>query len=170
MLIGILSDTHGRVDAARQAVDLLRQQGAQLLIHCGDVGSRGVIDLLAGAPAAFVWGNNDFDRDDLAPYAASLGVQCLGDVGTIPCGARRLAVTHGDNAAILTRILQQEKPDYLFTGHSHIPHDRRIGTTRWINPGALHRAPIKTIALLDTDRDELRNFPITLRPTDRTKE
>src|ERR1700754_735549 len=62
VLIGILSDTHGRADAMALAMQALRNGGAEFFIHCGDVGSEGVLDHLAGAPAAFVWGNTDWDR------------------------------------------------------------------------------------------------------------
>jgi uncharacterized protein len=163
VLIGILSDTHGRVDAARVAVELLHSRGAGQLIHCGDVGAAAIIDLLscASAPAsAFVWGNNDLDRDELASYAKSVHVRCLGDHGTIDCAGKRIAVTHGDDSALLRRILADERPDYLLTGHTHVAHDRRQGPTRWINPGALHRAHIKTVALLDTDTDVLTVLPV----------
>ena len=77
MIIGLLSDTHNRLAAAQAAVHALRANGAQHLLHAGDVGGEQIIDLLAGEPAAFVWGNNDFDRVGLSAYAAHLGVNCL---------------------------------------------------------------------------------------------
>src|SRR5690348_8579677 len=62
VLLGILSDTHGRRDASKAGIELLRARGAKYLIHCGDVGGEDILDLLAGddPPSAFVWGNNDF--------------------------------------------------------------------------------------------------------------
>src|SRR4051812_19223606 len=78
MLIGILSDTHDRLEAARAAVQRLRQRGAEYLIHCGDVGGQEVLDELAGVPTAFVWGNNDWDRIALARYAEEIGLSCYG--------------------------------------------------------------------------------------------
>ena len=38
--------------------------------------------------------------------------------------------------------------------------DQRIGRTRIINPGALHRASPKTVALLDTERDKLERIVV----------
>jgi predicted phosphodiesterase len=63
-------------------------------------------------------------------------------------GGLRLAVTHGDSARGLAR-LEAEHPDYLFSGHTHQALDVRRGSTRFINPGALHRASAWTVALLD---------------------
>jgi predicted phosphodiesterase len=54
------------------------------------------------------------------------------------------------------RRLLVARPDYLLSGHSHYPADRRDGPTRRINPGALHRADEYTVALLGLESDELR--------------
>ena len=55
MLIGILSDTHDRIETMAAAVQLLQSRGAEYFIHCGDVGSPAVLDYLAGQKACFVW-------------------------------------------------------------------------------------------------------------------
>jgi putative phosphoesterase len=162
MLIGILSDTHGRRDAAAAGIRLLREKGAEFLIHCGDVGGRPILDLLAGGEAAFVWGNTDGDEQELSQYAAQIGVQCLGQHGTLALGGKRVAVAHGHDPIILKRVLHVEKPDYLFTGHTHAAHDCLEGSTRCINPGALFRAAVKTVAVLDLDRDDLRMLTVTV--------
>ena len=39
--------------------------------------------------------------------------------------------------------------DFIFHGHTHQAADRRVGKTRIINPGALHRARPKTFVVLD---------------------
>lgn len=169
--LGILSDTHGRADACRQAVRLLAELGAQAFAHCGDVGEEPVLDELAGHPVWFVWGNNDFDRQRLAQYAGELGLCCLGDFGRFGFAGRRFAITHGDNGSHLAAVREaalrgeaaagEGRPDdYLLTGHTHAAHDRRIGSLRWINPGALYRARPKTAALLDVGADELKLHPL----------
>ncbi len=69
-----------------------------------------------------------------------------------------------DNPEILglgkVRLLSEQKHDYLLQGHTHVRHDERIGKTRVINPGALHRAREKTVALLDTATDRLVFLPV----------
>ena len=160
MLVGLLSDSHGRAEITRAAVDLLRSRGAVQLIHCGDVGDYGrdarpVIDALAcgpACPAAFVWGNNDDPGEPgVSDYAASLGVTCLGESGVVEAGGLRLGVAHGDRPALLRRLVAGGV-DALCVGHSHEPLDGRTrdGRTRLVNPGALYRASVKSVALLDT--------------------
>ena len=156
MLVGILSDTHDRADTMAAAMKLLRQRGAEFFVHCGDVGSERVIDHLVGVPSAFVFGNTDWDRAALARYAQSIGVACHGSFADLELGGKRVAVTHGDDYRLKQRLLAEQKHDYLLQGHTHVRADERVGPTRVINPGALHRAKEKTVAVLDTATDTLR--------------
>ena len=155
MLIGILSDTHDHAEAARAAVQVLRGRGAEYFIHCGDVGGEAVLDQLAGLPAAFVWGNNDWDRVALAKYAEKIGLNCYGSFADLSLGGKKFAVIHGDDTRLKRRLLEEQRHDYLLQGHTHVPNDVRVGKVRVINPGALHRANPKTVALLDTENDAL---------------
>lgn len=162
MLVGILSDTHDRVDAMAAATDLLRRGGAEFFVHCGDVGSERVLDQLAGVPSAFVFGNTDWDRATLQRYAQSIGVACHASLAELELGGKKFAVTHGDDFKLKQRILSEQRHDYLLQGHTHVRADQRVGRVRVINPGALHRAKEKTVALLDTATDELRFLPIPM--------
>ncbi|MDB5297998.1 MAG: hypothetical protein JWO31_3981 [Phycisphaerales bacterium] len=155
-MLGILSDTHGRADAMGEGMRLLRAAGATAFAHCGDVGSTAVLDHLAGESAAFVFGNNDWDGAELRAYARVIGVRCLDAFGTIELDDRRIAVTHGDDDRLVARVLSEQLHDYLLVGHSHVPAERRVGRTRVINPGALYRARVKTVALLDLASDTLQ--------------
>jgi uncharacterized protein len=162
VIVGILSDTHDRVDAARAAVQLLQAQGAEYFVHCGDVGAEPILDLLAGLPAAFVFGNNDWDRRGLERYAAALNVSCLGDAGGLELGGKSFHVLHGDDLRALRRAVDGQAFDYVLHGHTHVPRDERVGRTRVINPGALHRAREKTVAVLDTETDALTFLKIPM--------
>jgi putative phosphoesterase len=162
VLIGILSDSHGRFEITKRAIELLRSRGVDYLIHCGDVGEENIIDLLAGEPpAAFVWGNNDYDRERLAAYAKSLGVTCLDTFGLLELGGKRIAVTHGDHLKLVHQATNDRSADYLLVGHTHVMVDRCTNGVRVINPGALYRASIKSCALLQTDTDALEFLTVT---------
>lgn len=160
MRIGILSDTHDRVHAAAAALAILQQQRADFYIHCGDVGSEAILDCLAGLPAAFVWGNNDWDRRPLERYAANLGLQCMGDFGELELGGKTFAILHGDDTRAMRRILTEQRHNYLLHGHTHVARDEQAGLVRIINPGALHRAREKSVALLDVASGQLTFLPL----------
>jgi hypothetical protein len=154
MRVGILSDTHGRLPAAKTAMKLLVGAGCEMFIHCGDVGSNDILDLMAGLNSSFVFGNTDYDRAAMEKYAETIGVQCLQTGGIISCEEKKLAVTHGDEPEVLQQLLAT-KPDYLFTGHTHVAKDVRQGKTRWVNPGALQRAVVKSVAVVDLAKDRV---------------
>jgi putative phosphoesterase len=160
VIIGILSDTHDRADAMAAAIAALRQAGASFFVHCGDIGGAACIDLLAGLPAAFVFGNTDFDRVALDRYAQQIDVPCYGNFASLNLDGKSFAVTHGDDHRLMKRLLTAQEHDYLLHGHTHIRADQRIGRTRVINPGALHRASVKTVATLDTATDQLVSLEV----------
>jgi putative phosphoesterase len=159
MQLGILSDTHDKVERTKVAVDVLVGLGAEILIHCGDITSPEVVYQLASLRSYFVFGNCDFELDVLRQAIAAIGGTCLGRGGLIELAGHRLAVTHGDSDRELSR-LAAERPEYLFSGHTHQALDVRRGPTRFINPGALHRAATWTVALLDCSSGQLRVLPI----------
>ena len=72
MTIGILSDTHHETEYARQAIDMLLAQGAEYLIHAGDIGREETLAYMAdrGVPYAAVLGNTDGALGALRPLHA----------------------------------------------------------------------------------------------------
>ena len=146
-----------------RAVRALLARKAEFFIHCGDVTTPRLLDPLAGLRAAFVFGNCDWDRQALASYAESVGVACHATFADLELGGKSIAVTHGDDHGKLEDAIESGRYDYVFHGHTHVRRDQRAGRTRVINPGALHRATTKTVALLDTDTDALEF--LTIEPT-----
>jgi putative phosphoesterase len=152
-LLGILSDSHRRRKRTAEAVSMLRAGGATILLHLGDLEDPAILEELVGVEAHVVPGNMD-DPGEIASVARSLGVHCPGDSGEIVVAERRVAFTHGHRSSEILRLLACE-PAYLLHGHTHIERDERLGNTRIVNPGALHRAMPYTVALLDPSTGRL---------------
>jgi putative phosphoesterase len=151
MLIGILSDSHGRVGAVRRALGLLRERGVGTVLHCGDIDDAATVALFRGWDAHFVYGNCDRDRDRDALRAAirAAGVTLHEGYGSLELEGVRIAFVHGDDRRLLRDLERSGHYDYLFYGHTHRAAEHRAGPTRVLNPGALHRARPKTFAVLD---------------------
>ena len=158
MLIGILSDTHDTIEPYSTALKQLRDRGAEYYIHCGDVGSEHILDLLAGLQATFIWGNNDWDSPSREQYATDLGLNFGGRFASLQLDGKQFAVIHGDDEVLKRKLLAEQKHDYLLQGHTHLYQDTKSGKTRIINPGALYRARTKSVALLDTTTDTLQRI------------
>ncbi len=148
MRIGILSDTHDQIARTEAAVQLLVEAGADVLMHCGDITIPDVVYPLAALPSYFVFGNCDAELNDLRHAMRAIGGTCLERGGLIELDGHRVAVTHGDSDRELAALLAR-RPEYLFSGHTHNAIDVIKGPTRFINPGALHRASTWTVGLLD---------------------
>jgi putative phosphoesterase len=156
MIIGILSDTHDKLERTRVAVGLLKEAGAEALFHCGDITQPPLIDACRVLPCHYVLGNNDCD---MAPHL-KLAVEKSGGIflgwgGEVTLAGKRIAMAHGHLTRDLRPLLLAE-PSYLLSGHSHIASDSGPGPLRRINPGALHRAKQFTVALLNLATDELQ--------------
>ena len=90
MILGILSDTHGRVDAMAEAMRVLRGAGADFFIHCGDtVYADGPIQPEVRLPDGSLWRNlvtpevakHDMSDYDFIALEDQLGEDWLGSAG-----------------------------------------------------------------------------------------
>lgn len=169
MILGLLSDTHGRVQRTAAALRLLRSLGAERIVHCGDVGGEDVLALLAGHAASFVWGNTDpATRAEIEfaralgltpPAAVPLRLQFDEAVCLVCHGHERefealLRAVHGADPAAAQAALRGAR--YVFYGHTHYAAESRVGEVRFINPGAIHRVATPTVATIDFAGDAVR--------------
>lgn len=156
MLVGLVSNSSGRADAMAAAAALLRDRGADLIVHCGDVGGRHVLDEMAKVESAFVWGDRDNDRMGLLRHARLLNLVCFGVLGELDLDGKRAVLAHGDDRKLLRRLVDEQQYDYLFCGHDLEGEDRKVGNTRIVNPGSLHGSPARSAALLSTTSGEVK--------------
>ena len=61
MKIGVISDTHTKYDKAKKALEMLLENGAEFIVHCGDIVEVETLELLkhCGKRYIAVYGNND---------------------------------------------------------------------------------------------------------------
>ena len=133
MQIGLISDTHDRLERTQAAVELLAAAGAQVLIHCGDLTEPDIVHVCGRFSSYFVFGNNDGDNVPALRQAISAidGV-CLGWAGEITwpktLGRHPRSLVSGNADAVGSRA------GLLAHGSSHLAGDRVEAGRRWINP------------------------------------
>lgn len=99
MRIGVLSDTHNQLLLTIQAIEMLRIEGAEAIIHCGDITDAPIIEACAVLPLWFVFGNHDADNVPvLEEVARKTRATCLGWWGTVEMYGHEIAVAHGHRA------------------------------------------------------------------------
>lgn len=173
MKIGVLSDSHGRATRIESALRLLERLGAEMFIHCGDVGEENALAAMASHNARFVWGNTDIADAALERYAKRIGLTPPTDVPTrIEAGGKTIAVFHGhepeferlarvgerDGMSALGAAARRAGYDVILFGHTHQAMTANAGGVRLLNPGALHRAAQYTVATLNLETDEARHW------------
>lgn len=145
-LVGLVSDTHDALPLVEQAVAFFRDRAVHEVLHLGDITLPETVARFRGLPTRFVRGNNDVDpalrealrREGFPP----LDVSWSGVVEGVRVGA-----THGHLRQAMAGL--QPRVQVLLHGHSHRRRAERVGGTLVVNPGALFRAHVKTVALLE---------------------
>lgn len=160
MKIGILSDSHGRLRQVQEALQLLRDRGAEMVLHCGDIDDTSTVECFEGWNAHFVFGNCDYDREGLKRAMEEIKAICHEPFGAIEMADRKIAFVHGHESGLMRDLERHGGYDYLFYGHTHVAAEHQSGGTRVINPGALHRAAVKSLILLDLDNDEIERLTL----------
>ena len=165
MKVGIISDTHGQVDMALSAAREFIFRGTEADLHCGDVGCDMVLTEMASIFQTLeiqlyvVLGNCDIaERWNF--YPDDIGVEVLGRFGELELAGKKIAIVHSDDEAAFAQAATADQYDYLFSGHSHVRHDKKHRRTRLVNPGSAGRGMHPSCAVLDLIEDELEFFTV----------
>ncbi len=148
MTIGVISDTHGQAEFTREAVRVLEEFKIELVLHCGDIGSAEVVEVLSQWPCHYVLGNVDDERTLPAAIAAA-GQKCYGRFGSLLLKGRKIAWLHGDDTHLLEQTISGGEWDLVCHGHTHVPRCEWRRQTLVLNPGALYRAKRHTAAIVE---------------------
>lgn len=149
MRIGVISDTHGAVENTQRAVRMLESLEVEALLHCGDIGTPEVVELLKPWPAYYVLGNCDYDQGALAEAIGANGQTFCGEFGDVELAGVRIALAHGHDSRRLQSAITSGDYALVCTGHTHKKRCEPIGETLVLNPGAVYRANPHTIAVVE---------------------
>lgn len=160
MLIGIISDTHNRIEMTRRAVEIFKERKINLLIHAGDLTSPKMLELFTDFPCRLVLGNGDIDCEEINAKSNLLGLCPLDELCAFEADKKKFIVFHGDNVALFREAVASGEYDFIIKGHTHVFEDYTANRSRVINPGALYAAEEYTVAVLDTDTEKLEMIRI----------
>ena len=147
--LAVVSDTHNRVGRLRWVADDLGRRGITTVVHCGDITSEEVVDVLADFQVHWALGNCDFDERGLRSAMSRWGHRCHGVRGEITEAGRKIAFTHGHRFEVLQALINGGEHDFVFHGHTHLRRDEVVAGTRVICPGALHQVEPPSFAVVD---------------------
>jgi len=137
MKIGIISDTHDHIGNLQKALQSLRAQDVNTVLHCGDVCSPQMIRCMKDFDVWIAQGNTDYYFSLKDTIIEAFGAARWAWLHRLTFDGHALAMLHGDNEEVLNNLIQSGEYTYVLHGHTHRKRDDRIGRTRVINPGSL---------------------------------
>jgi putative phosphoesterase len=138
----ILSDSHDNIPLLRAAVAQAQAQGAQAVLHCGDVVAPSTLATVReyGLPVHVIHGNNSGDLYFLSKLAHQPGsvIHYHGQDAAFELAGKRIFLVHYPHYARAMAVTGDY--DLVCCGHSHrskIEHIQNIrgGETILVNPG-----------------------------------
>ncbi len=148
MQIGIISDTHGDLNTTQKAVRMFESLEVDEVIHCGDLCDPPVVSLFSAWPTHFVFGNMD-DQVMLRGAIETSGQTCHERFGQVQREGRRIAFLHGDDGRLLRETIRRGSWDLVCHGHTHVAVQYVEESTLVINPGAIWRTGLPSVAVVD---------------------
>lgn len=126
MKIGVLSDTHKKIDLSGQIIDHLVANRAEFLIHAGDIVEPAILQQLkaSGLKYIAVYGNND---SHLAKYHNAYNL--VQEPHYFKCGKSKVKLMH------MPFYLSADDADIVIFGHTHIFECDLKNDTLFLNPG-----------------------------------
>lgn len=151
MHIGVISDTHDRLDTFRRALTLFRRLNVDAIFHAGDFVAPFAAKLMAPAampiPVHCVYGNNDGEKAGLKTVLPQVVEGPL----TVKLGGRTIVMHH-----FIDWLKPQDiaPADVVITGHTHAIVNEHKDGKLLLNPGECCGWVTErcTVALLDLDK------------------
>ncbi|MFQ6050205.1 MAG: metallophosphoesterase [Candidatus Hydrothermarchaeota archaeon] len=133
-MIGIISDTHDRLEKIERAVEIFNEIGVELVIHAGDFISPFTAKYFSrlNSKLVGVFGNNDGDKKTLKKR---FDFAVLEDFIDFEYKGKKICVIHGDNEKLVNALVHSGIYDIVVTGHTHEPEIKKIEDVLLINPG-----------------------------------
>ena len=133
MKIGVISDSHDRLDYLKKAISILKEKGISTLIHLGDYISPFTLPLLDIENVWGVFGNNDGDRLLLKKKADEKGIEILQGPVSIELKGRKIVFMHEPYE--IGAFRKSNLYDLILYGHTHEKVIKKDPLT--VNPGEL---------------------------------
>jgi len=146
MKIGILSDSHRKVDYTKEVVAFLKEKGSQYLVHAGDLCVEENLKCLedSGLKYISVFGNNDMG---LIPFSSKYNIKQEPYLFKIKETSFKL---------MHLPFYQTPDSDIVIFGHTHIFESDYKNRTLFLNPGEVcaREKPLIECVLLEINENE----------------
>ena len=157
MKVGLLADTHDRVPAISELLDVMLGKGVSLVMHAGDYCSPFSLDPFNDKNIALlgIFGRNDGDPEGLnATAAKGVGMELYESPHSFEVSGQRILIVH-DIGEVNRRSIDSHR--FVVHGFTHRQETVTRGDTLIVNPGEAcgWLTGVCTGAILDLDTSEV---------------
>jgi len=155
MKIAIFSDSHDNLENLKRAIEWIKREKIEILIHCGDVASFDTLKfILENFPGKVFLSLGNMDKDySLEKFPEGNKIKIEKEFGEIEIENKKIAFCHFP--ALAKKLAKEQKYDFIFFGHTHKAW-QEVGKTKLVNPGELAGVFYKpTFAIYDLKNDKL---------------
>ena len=152
MKIGVTSDTHSNRKFLIKALQHFSERNITNVLHCGDLEDDSLLIEFSKFQVWLALGNCD-DEMKFTQTSQSIPSLHVKRFHELTFDDKSIALLHGDDKGQFKKAVSEQNYDYIIKGHSHRFEDYSIKRSRILNPGALFRAAIYSIAVLDLSED-----------------
>ena len=155
MIIGLISDTHDNVPYIKKAIQRLKEERVELVLHSGDYVSpftaKPYTEL--DVPMIGVFGNNCAETELLKKVYADVGCDLRGYFTEVEADGLKIALLHGHRKQDVDRA-QSGDYDVIVRGHTHRSLISEENGVLVVNPGEVcgYVTGTNSIAFLDTEK------------------
>lgn len=154
MIIAVMSDSHDNIWNLRNALAIIKERDAEMIIHCGDFIAPFMLAELdqSGIPVHGVFGNNDGDKYLLTKFSLTslTNINLYDPVGLVETDGFKIGFTH--HGIVGEGLAYGGKFNLVCFGHSHKYFFKKIGQTILLNPGEIMgKDGHPSFCLVDTD-------------------
>jgi putative phosphoesterase len=163
MLIAILSDSHDHIPNLHKAVQRANREGAEILIHCGDLISPFMLPELHAFDGRvhLLYGNNAGDQHLISSRCATMfyNITHHGLQGEIEADGLKIGFIHYPHTG--KALAMTGAYDIVCCGHNHEQGVETINSCLLINPGDLLGKDEKPgFMLLDTTEKSVHRIEV----------
>ena len=135
MKVGLLADTHDRIPAIAELLDVMLAKGVSLVMHAGDYCSPFALDPINDKNIALlgIFGRNDGDPEGLNAVAAKgVGMELYESPHSFEVAGHRILIVH-DIGEVNRRSIDSH--GFVVHGFTHKQETVTRGDTLIVNPG-----------------------------------
>ena len=141
MKIGIISDNHKKLKKAKKALDMLIDEGAEFIIHAGDIVEPQMLEMLKNSQKKYVavFGNNDAH---LQSYQR--GYNLVSEPNYFKLADKKFKLMH-------IPYYMSNDAEIIVFGHTHMFEAQMKNNTLYLNPGEIcgRKKPLSECAMLE---------------------